>query len=119
MSDAETESYSEEQADQNDEAEWDEWNESDGADEEATRSLFDDAVLPSVEAAIDHDAKAHGFDIREYRKRVRRDCPAAARRRRLAAAVPARRWAAAPFLSTARSPGAAPRRQTAPPVARR
>jgi hypothetical protein len=52
------------------EAEWDEWNASEGGDDEATRSLFDDTVLPSVEAAIDHDAKAHGFDVREYRKRV-------------------------------------------------
>ena len=68
---------------------WDDWGEgengggedashaaaanSDGDEEEtATTSLFDNsAVLPSASAALAHDAEEHGFDLVEFRKKVR------------------------------------------------
>lgn len=48
-------------------------NNSDGDEEEtATTSLFDNsAVLPSASAALAHDAQEHGFDLVEFRKKVR------------------------------------------------
>ncbi|KIZ03788.1 hypothetical protein MNEG_4177, partial [Monoraphidium neglectum] len=46
--------------------EWDEWDDDPGEDD-ATRSLFSDAVLPSPEACFAHDAERHGFDIRQFR----------------------------------------------------
>eukprot|EP00798_Chlamydomonas_sp_ICE-L_P012753 gene12753-16003_t len=47
------------------EDEWDDWEGSQG-DEEPTKSLFGPEVLPTPEEAIAHDAKVHGFDIRQY-----------------------------------------------------
>ena len=51
-------------------AEWDEW-EDDPDEDDATKSLFSDAVLPSPEAALQHDADVHGFDLRAFRTQVR------------------------------------------------
>lgn len=58
-------------------AEWDEWQAGGGAggeeDEEgdATPSLFEPALLlPTPEAALAHDAQAHGFDLRAFRRQV-------------------------------------------------
>lgn len=46
---------------------WDDWNDSEGAEEEeATKSLFSEKVLKSPEEAFDHDAQHHGFDIRQF-----------------------------------------------------
>lgn len=69
---------------------WDDWGEGDGQggdakalaaaiansddddDETATPSLFDSStVLPSVSAALAHDAEKHGFDLLEFRKKVK------------------------------------------------
>jgi hypothetical protein len=50
---------------------WDEWEDDGGEDEDATRSLFSDTVLPSPEACFAHDAERHGFDIRQFRATVR------------------------------------------------
>ena len=73
----ETDSHSEsDQLNPQDEAEWDEWNDSEEGNEDATKSLFDANVLPSPDAAIEHDAKAHGFDIRRYRKQASSSAPA-------------------------------------------
>jgi hypothetical protein len=50
---------------------WDDWTEDeddDGCD--PIKSLFSDAVLPSAEAAMDHDAKHFGFDLRTYKQQV-------------------------------------------------
>ena len=47
-------------------------NISDDEEETATTSLFDNsAVLPSASAALAHDAQEHGFDLIEFRKKVR------------------------------------------------
>lgn len=35
------------------------------------RSLFDAREFESADACFDHDAEAHGFDLRVYKKRVR------------------------------------------------
>jgi hypothetical protein len=71
MSGMETDSNSgSEQLNKNDEGEWDDWTDEEGVNEDATRSLFDDTVHPSVEAAIQYDSKTHGFDITQYRKKV-------------------------------------------------
>lgn len=50
------------------EADWDDWNGGGGdvGDEDLATSLFSPTVLPSPEAAMDHDAAQHGFDIRKY-----------------------------------------------------
>ena len=55
--------------------EWDDWNSEAGApgsggDDDAARSLFDATVLPSVGAALAHDAAEHGFDLAAFRKNV-------------------------------------------------
>ena len=63
---------------------WDDWGDDDdnatanananSEDEEetATTSLFDNsAVLPSASAALAHDAQEHGFDLLEFRKKVK------------------------------------------------
>lgn len=43
------------------------------AEETATTSLFDSStILPSASAALEHDAKEHGFDLLEFRKKVKR-----------------------------------------------
>ena len=49
--------------------EWDEWEEDE--EEQQAQSLFSDALLPTPEAALEHDATHHGFDLREYRQQVR------------------------------------------------
>lgn len=51
---------------------WEDWQ-ADGAedgDEEATSSLFDSTVLPSVEAALEYDSEKHGLDLRKLRVEV-------------------------------------------------
>lgn len=50
--------------------EWEEWADEEGAEEERTRSLFGPEVLGSPAAAMDHDAAAHGFDLRQWIARV-------------------------------------------------
>jgi hypothetical protein len=45
--------------------EWEEWEDEEA--DEGARSLFDEAVLPSVAAAFQHDADKYGFDLRQYR----------------------------------------------------
>ena len=67
---------------------WDEWEDDEGEEEEQpARSLFSDVLLPTPEAAIEHDAVTHGFDLREYRAQVCVffDCRARARARFCAA----------------------------------
>lgn len=65
--------------------EWDEWGDDEGGndanandddedeeDSDRTRSLFDPpsaAPLPSPEAALAHDHRAHGFDLKAWRRR--------------------------------------------------
>ncbi len=51
------------------ESEWQDWN-SEDAGEEGAVSLFDATRWPDAEAALDHDAAAHGFDLRSFRKQV-------------------------------------------------
>ncbi|KAK9835065.1 hypothetical protein WJX81_008355 [Elliptochloris bilobata] len=48
---------------------WEDWQ-AEGGDrdgEEATQSLFDGTLLPSVAAALDYDAEKHGVDLRKLR----------------------------------------------------
>lgn len=52
------------------EAEWDEWQEGDEWQEDATQSLFGPEKLPSAEAAMQHDATQHGFDLKAYAAQV-------------------------------------------------
>jgi hypothetical protein len=71
MSDMETDSNSEsEQLNKNDEGEWEDWTDDEGVNEDATRSLFDGTVHPSVDAAVQYDTKTHSFDIIQFRKQV-------------------------------------------------
>lgn len=51
-----------------DERDWSEWGDAD--EEDATKSLFSDDVLPSAHQAIIHDAREHGFDLRHFRSQV-------------------------------------------------
>jgi hypothetical protein len=51
-------------------ADWDEWQDDAGDEDDATRSLFDSEMLPTPEAAFAHDAARHGFDVREFRAQV-------------------------------------------------
>lgn len=53
---------------QGDEA-WDESQEGD-EEEDATVSLFESTVLPSTEAAFQHDQNQHGFELRAYAAQV-------------------------------------------------
>ncbi|GBF96074.1 arginine N-methyltransferase-like [Raphidocelis subcapitata] len=53
-------------------ADWQDWDD-DPEEDDATRSLFSDAVLPSPEACLAHDAAAHGFDVREFRAKLSLD----------------------------------------------
>lgn len=48
---------------------WDEWQD-DPEEEDNTRSLFSDTVLPSPEACFAYDAEKHSFDIRVFRAQV-------------------------------------------------
>ncbi|KAF6259626.1 S-adenosyl-L-methionine-dependent methyltransferase [Scenedesmus sp. NREL 46B-D3] len=52
--------------------EWEEWD-GDDEEEDATRSLFCDVVLPTPEAAFAYDATHYGFDIRQFRIERRLD----------------------------------------------
>jgi hypothetical protein len=60
---------------EDDRAEWEDWEGASGDEQEEgepeVKSLFDDALLPSAEAAFEHDAAHSGFDIRRYRVEVR------------------------------------------------
>ncbi len=49
---------------------WEDWQAGEGEDEDATQSLFDDTVLPFVEAALEYDARTHGFDLPRLRSEV-------------------------------------------------
>jgi len=74
MSDSDSESEQLTGLQQHDE-DWEDWAGGDeGGDEDVTRSLFDDSLLPSPEAAFDHDAAQHGFDLRQYRIEVGGEC---------------------------------------------
>jgi hypothetical protein len=48
---------------------WDEWEEGEG--DEHVKSLFSEAVFPSVVGALRADAASHGFDLRKYVLQVR------------------------------------------------
>lgn len=73
MSDSETDNdMYEEQADE----EWDEWD-GDEEEDDATKSLFSDTVLPNPEAAFAYDGQNHGFDMRQYKYEVRKVSAAA------------------------------------------
>jgi len=48
--------------DEEEEETWDDWV-SDSMEQRPCRSLFDEKVLPSVEAAIAYDKNTHGFDL--------------------------------------------------------
>ena len=50
--------------------EWDEWEDDGEGEEQPAQSLFSDALLPTPEAALEHDATQHGFDLRKYRQQV-------------------------------------------------
>lgn len=52
------------------EGDWADWRSQDDDGEEATCSLFDGAVLPSPDAALDYDASTHSFDLRQFRIQV-------------------------------------------------
>lgn len=54
---------------------WDDWTSQPdagdaGGDDDAATSLFDGRVLPTVAAALAHDAAEHGFDLAAFRKKV-------------------------------------------------
>jgi hypothetical protein len=52
-------------------SEWEEWGGSENdLNDDTAKSLFDDSVLPSVEAALEHDKSKHDFDLRLYIKQV-------------------------------------------------
>lgn len=61
-------SYQTDAASDEDERDWSEWG--DGDDDEATKSLFSDIILPSAQQALAHDASEHGFDLRRFRSQV-------------------------------------------------
>ncbi|KAL3139655.1 hypothetical protein ABBQ38_003972 [Trebouxia sp. C0009 RCD-2024] len=58
-------SYQADTASDEDERDWSEWGDDD--DEEATKSLFSDTILPTAQQALAHDAREHGFDLRRFR----------------------------------------------------
>lgn len=64
-------SNDEDSASEVNEGDWADWHSQDD-DGEATCSLFDGAVLPSPDAALDYDASNHSFDLRQFRLQV---CP--------------------------------------------
>ncbi len=57
-------------AHEEEEESWEDWQAGEGEDEDATKSLFDDTVLPSVEAALEYDARTYGFDLLRLRSEV-------------------------------------------------
>ena len=61
-------SYQADAASDEDERDWSEWG--DGDDDEATKSLFSDEILPSAQQALAYDAREHGFDLRHFRSQV-------------------------------------------------
>lgn len=61
-------SYQADTASDEDERDWSEWGDDD--DEEATKSLFSDTILPTAQQALAHDAREHGFDLRRFRSQV-------------------------------------------------
>ena len=65
MSNSDVDTSSEEFLEEQRDEDWDDWDE-DGDEEDHTKSLFTDAVLPSPAAALEHDAKNSSFDIRQY-----------------------------------------------------
>eukprot|EP00877_Chromochloris_zofingiensis_P002928 jgi/Chrzof1/12636/Cz07g01290.t1 len=64
---SETESDSASQVQDQLEEEWDEWTGEDEEESDVTKSLFSNAMLPTPEAALEHDAATHGFDVRQYK----------------------------------------------------
>lgn len=48
---------------------WDDWV-SDSNQQQECRSLFDETLLPSVDAAISHDVSTHSFDINEVSSKL-------------------------------------------------
>lgn len=67
---SETESDSASQVQDQLEEEWDEWTGEDEEESDVTKSLFSNAMLPTPEAALEHDAATHGFDVRQYKIEV-------------------------------------------------
>ena len=59
-------------------ADWQGWSD-DPEEDDTTRSLFSDVLLPSPEACFEHDALQHGFDIRAFRAQVKTRSPLEAR----------------------------------------
>ena len=55
---------------QSEQNEWEDWHDQDDDGEEATHSLFDGAIFPSPDAALDYDSSTHGFDLRHFRIQV-------------------------------------------------
>ena len=51
-----------------DERDWSEWGDAD--DEQATKSLFSDNVLPSAQEAISFDARQYNFNISHFKSQV-------------------------------------------------
>ncbi|KAF6755854.1 arginine N-methyltransferase 3 [Ephemerocybe angulata] len=52
-----------------DDQNWDDWV-SDSNEQQECRSLFDEKVLGSVEAAISHDSSTHGFDVNQVSSKL-------------------------------------------------
>jgi protein arginine N-methyltransferase 3 len=52
-----------------DDRNWDDWV-SDSNEQQQCRSLFEDRVLPSVEAAVSYDDSVHGFNINEVTSKL-------------------------------------------------
>lgn len=48
---------------------WEDWV-SDSLAKQPCRSLFDDTTLPSAREVLEHDKKAHGFDLNETYSRL-------------------------------------------------
>lgn len=48
---------------------WEDWSAEEDASD-LTKSLFDGHQLPSSEAALQHDAQHHKFDLRQFRLQV-------------------------------------------------
>ncbi|PNH04501.1 putative protein arginine N-methyltransferase 3, partial [Tetrabaena socialis] len=56
------------------EEDWEEWEGgADEEDEDVTKSLFEDVMLPSPEAAMQHDAERNSFDLRRFAVQTRLD----------------------------------------------
>lgn len=55
---------------QADEGNWEEWDEDETEEDEPTKSLFSDNILPSPTAALKYDAVTHNFDFRQFRQKA-------------------------------------------------